>query len=149
MTTTFTKNELGAIAKKILEKVSFLALSRATLVTLSGDLGAGKTTLSQSLARELGVVENVISPTFVILKNYQLPITNYKWKKLVHIDAYRLNDSKELMNLGWKEILNDKDNLILIEWSELVPECIPDGGVCKVNLKHVDEERKEIEVEII
>ncbi|MFA7192259.1 MAG: tRNA (adenosine(37)-N6)-threonylcarbamoyltransferase complex ATPase subunit type 1 TsaE [Candidatus Paceibacterota bacterium] len=146
MTTIFTKNELGDIAKKILEKVSFLASSRADVVTLSGDLGAGKTTLSQSAAKELGVVENVISPTFVIMKSYEIKNKNYKWKNLVHIDAYRLAKSEELLKLGWEKILSDKNNLILIEWSELVPECIPDGGVCRVNLKHVDEERRELEI---
>lgn len=149
MTTLITKNELPDIAKKILEKVSFLASSRADVVTLSGDLGAGKTTLSQSIARELGVVENVISPTFVIMKSYEINNKNYKWKNLIHIDAYRLADSSELKKLGWDKILSDQNNLILIEWSELVPECIPDGGVCRVNLKHISEEERELEVKII
>ncbi|MCX6755723.1 MAG: tRNA (adenosine(37)-N6)-threonylcarbamoyltransferase complex ATPase subunit type 1 TsaE, partial [Candidatus Nomurabacteria bacterium] len=79
MTITFTKNELGDIAKKILEKVSFLALSRGTLVTLSGDLGAGKTTLAQHIAGELGITEKVISPTFVIMKSYKINNSKYSW----------------------------------------------------------------------
>lgn len=146
MTTIFTKNELPDIAKKILEKVSFLALPRATVVTLSGDLGAGKTTLAQEISRQLGITENVISPTFVVMKSYEIKNSDYKWKNLIHIDAYRLTESAELLKLGWEKILSDQNNLILIEWSELVPECIPSGGVCRVNLKHVDEERRELEI---
>lgn len=144
MTITFTKNELGDIAKKILEKVSFLALSRATLVTLSGDLGAGKTTMTQHIAGELGITEKVISPTFVIMKSYKINNSKYAWKNLVHIDAYRLTKSDELMKLGWQEILNNKDNLIIIEWSELVPECIPSDGVYRIKLDHVSEEKRNI-----
>ena len=144
MTIIFTKNELGDIAKKILEKVSFLASSGATLVTLSGDLGAGKTTLTQHIAGELGIKEKVISPTFVIMKKYEINNKNYKWKNLIHIDAYRLTKSEELLNLGWEEILNNKDNLIIIEWSELVPECIPSEGVCRIKLDHVSGEKRNI-----
>jgi tRNA threonylcarbamoyladenosine biosynthesis protein TsaE len=146
MTTLFIKNELPDVAKKILEKVSFLASSRAEVVTLSGDLGAGKTTLSKEIAAQLGVKENVISPTFVIMKNYAIKNQNYKWKNLVHIDAYRLADSNELKKLGWDKILSDKNNLILIEWSELVPECIPKDNVCRVNLSHVSEGERGVEI---
>jgi tRNA threonylcarbamoyladenosine biosynthesis protein TsaE len=147
MTTIITKKELPDVAKKILEKVSFLASHSATVVTLSGDLGAGKTTLTQEVSRQLGIKENVISPTFVIMKNYEIKNSDYKWKNLIHIDAYRLTESAELLKLGWEKILADKNNLILIEWSELVPECIPDGGVCRVNLKHIDEQKRELEIE--
>ena len=79
--------ELQAYARKF---VASLMPHRdaATLVTLSGDLGAGKTTFTQGIARALGVEETVASPTFVIEKVYVL--TAQRWERLVHIDAYRL-----------------------------------------------------------
>lgn len=144
MTTIITKKELKDVAKEILEKVSLLAVDRGGVVALSGDLGAGKTTLSQNIAEVLGVKEKIISPTFVIMKKYSCE--NSKWKNLIHIDAYRLKDSSELEKLGWQEILNNKENLILVEWPEQVPECIPKENICQVNISHVSEEERGIEI---
>jgi tRNA threonylcarbamoyladenosine biosynthesis protein TsaE len=106
----------------------------ATVVALSGELGAGKTTFVQEVARYFGVEESVTSPTFVIQKNYQLPTTNVQrptanFQHLVHIDAYRLKSSHELEVLGWKELIADPGNLILIEWPERVEGAIPDDAV--------------------
>jgi tRNA threonylcarbamoyladenosine biosynthesis protein TsaE len=95
----------------------------ATIIALSGDLGAGKTTFAQGIARALGIEENVTSPTFVIEKIYQLD--GQKFSRLIHIDAYRLNDPHELEVLGWKEIIADPANLILVEWPEKAAGLIP------------------------
>jgi tRNA threonylcarbamoyladenosine biosynthesis protein TsaE len=141
---SITIKEIPSIASSILSKAKDSNSSTATIITLSGDLGSGKTTLTQEIARQLGVKENVISPTFVILKNYELPITNYEWRRLVHIDAYRLDKDEELLKLGWAEILEDKNNLVIIEWAENVSECIPEK-VCKVKLSHEDEGTRVIE----
>ncbi len=96
---------------------------RATLVTLSGDLGAGKTTFTQSVAKELGVSEHVTSPTFVLAKSYVLP--NSVFKKLVHIDAYRLTEGKDLVPLAFDEVMSDADTLVLLEWPEMVADTLP------------------------
>ena len=95
----------------------------ATVVSLSGDLGAGKTTFTQGVARALAVEEVVTSPTFVIEKIYEL--SGQKWTRLIHIDAYRLKDMHELEVLGWHEIVQEPGNLILIEWPEMVASLIP------------------------
>src|SRR3989344_5376080 len=92
----------------------------ATVVTLSGPLGAGKTTFAQGIARALGVDETVSSPTYVIEKIYQLE--NQKWQRLIHIDAYRLKSVHELAVLGWRELFADPVNLIVLEWPEHVAE---------------------------
>lgn len=116
----------------------------ATIVTLSGDLGAGKTTFTQGVAKALGVTENLVSPTFVIMKFYELDYdvqdktgNNIKnnFKHLIHIDAYRLESGKELLSLGWEKIISDKENLILLEWPERVAEIIPEG-VVKIKFEH-------------
>jgi tRNA threonylcarbamoyladenosine biosynthesis protein TsaE len=100
---------------------------RATIVALSGELGAGKTTFAQGVARALGVTESVQSPTFILEKIYALE--NQAFKKIVHIDAYRLKSDEELRALGWDELLADSGNLILIEWPERVPGCVPEGAI--------------------
>ena len=103
------------------------AVRSATVITLSGELGAGKTTFVQEVARALGVSETVSSPTFVIEKIYEL--TDQKFSHLIHIDAYRLKDAEELKHLGWEEIAADAGNLICIEWPERVSELIPEGAI--------------------
>jgi len=95
----------------------------ATLIALSGNLGAGKTTFAQGIAQALGVEEQVTSPTFVIEKIYQL--MGQKFTRLIHIDAYRLKDPHELEVLGWNELITDPTNLIVIEWPEHVAALLP------------------------
>jgi tRNA threonylcarbamoyladenosine biosynthesis protein TsaE len=100
---------------------------RATIVTLSGDLGAGKTTFAQGIAKHLGIDETVTSPTFVIEKVYQLK--KQPFERLIHIDAYRLESAHELEVLGWEEIAADPKNVIVIEWPERVLELIPNDAI--------------------
>lgn len=99
----------------------------ATVVTLSGELGAGKTTFVQAVAKALGVAESVTSPTFVLEKIYQLE--GREFSHLIHIDAYRLKGAQELEALGWKELLADTGNLIVLEWPERVAETIPEDAI--------------------
>lgn len=96
----------------------------ATVVGLYGDLGAGKTAFTQCVAKALGIEEKVLSPTFVIEKIYEL--LGQKFSHLIHIDAYRMDSSDELVHLGWKEIISNPKNLILIEWPERVLDVMPE-----------------------
>lgn len=117
---------------------------RACVVGLYGNLGAGKTSFAQAAAKKLGVKDLVTSPTFVIEKIYDLQ--DQAFTHLIHIDAYRLEKSSELEHLGWKEIIADKNNLILIEWPENVADIMPLH--VKVSLKTLDSgEAREIEIE--
>lgn len=95
----------------------------AAVVALSGDLGAGKTTFVQAAALSLGVREPVKSPTFVIMQIFE--ISDRAFRRLIHIDAYRLKDLHELEVLGWRELVADPENLIFIEWPEQVPGALP------------------------
>jgi tRNA threonylcarbamoyladenosine biosynthesis protein TsaE len=99
----------------------------ATVLALSGEIGAGKTTFVQALARSLGIIETVSSPTFVLEKIYDLE--GQKFARLVHIDAYRLKGTDELRHLGWDELVADLGNLICVEWPERVPGALPDGAI--------------------
>lgn len=119
--------------------------NRATVVGLSGELGSGKTAFVQQVAKTLGITEQVISPTFIIMKVYPLPTTHYPLERLVHIDAYRLESGKELTTLGFEELANDPHNLIMIEWPERVREVLPDDMVA-LSFEHVDETTREIKM---
>jgi tRNA threonylcarbamoyladenosine biosynthesis protein TsaE len=118
----------------------------AQLVLLEGELGAGKTTFVQALARSLGVKERVTSPTFVIQKTYALPSsqTKHGFKRLVHIDAYRLNSLDDLRMLGWGECVADPHALILLEWPERVREVYSHAGRFVVSFFHSGEYEREI-----
>lgn len=122
---TQTSEELQSAAADLVS--SLQERDDATIVALSGVLGAGKTTFAQGLARALGVQEVVSSPTFVIEKVYAL--SGQKWDRLIHIDAYRLNSSHELEVLGWRALTADPKNLIVLEWPERVADLIPEHAL--------------------
>jgi tRNA threonylcarbamoyladenosine biosynthesis protein TsaE len=115
---------------------------RATLVTLSGDLGAGKTTFTQSVARAFGVTEPVTSPTFVLAKAYPLPDGN-AFRKLVHVDAYRLEEGKDLASLAFAEAMEEKETLVMLEWPEMVADGLPQASVA-IRLETVSDSARAI-----
>lgn len=114
-------DELKTFAKDFLLKLP--SKESATVVALSGGLGAGKTTFAQCVASALGVADTVSSPTFVLEKIYSL--SGKEFSHLIHMDAYRIKSAHELRVLGWEEIVREKGNLILIEWPERVQDLIP------------------------
>ncbi len=130
------------VAKKFLAKISKNKKNKATVVGLFGDLGSSKTTFTQNLAKVLGVTETVTSPTFVLEKIYLLN-GKKKFKKLIHIDAYRLESGKELLSLGFVEIAKDPENLILVEWPERVMDILSKDLV-KIKFNFIDEFKREI-----
>jgi tRNA threonylcarbamoyladenosine biosynthesis protein TsaE len=132
---------MTAVATDLLRRLPIGAV-RATVVTLSGDLGAGKTALVQAIAKELGVREQVTSPTFIIQRAHTLP-GDRGFKRLIHIDAYRLLSAEELEKLGWSEMVADPSNLILLEWPEKVAACIPHDAQ-KITLTYVDEHTRHL-----
>ncbi len=135
------QEDMQEIARDVVARVQQSSHGAASVITLKGDLGAGKTTLSQSIARALGITESVISPTFVIMKRYQA--AHPYFTQLIHIDAYRLKDSSELGDLGFKELLFDPHTLILIEWPEQVPDSIPKDAF-QIELTHKDDTMRTI-----
>ena len=113
----------------------------ATLVLLSGELGAGKTAFTKAVAEALGVKDVVNSPTFVLEKIYALPST-CPFRRLVHIDAYRLEGADELGPIGFDEIMKDERNLVLFEWPEKVSAALPREAV-RISLKaYIDGSRE-------
>lgn len=111
------------------------------VVGLSGDLGAGKTAFVKEVAKNLGITEDVTSPTFVIQKNY--PIDFHGFKTLVHIDAYRLENGEEMKPLKFEETLKNKENLIFIEWPEKIESVLPQE-IRKITFETVDETTRKL-----
>jgi len=125
----------------------------SVLLALKGDLGAGKTTFTKKLAAKLGVKEHITSPTFTILKKYQIEYSpetlnspqdqrsnfhphshshshsdsqiHIHFQNLIHIDAYRLAGGNDLKKLGFKKLLKESGNLICLEWPEIVEDILP------------------------
>ena len=119
----------------------------ATVLLLKGDLGSGKTTFVQALARQLGVKNYITSPTFVLMKSYKIPVLTTERKglsvkNLVHIDAYRLNSGQDLLSLGWEELVSNPNNLIVLEWPEKVVDLFV-GTEQQINFKFIDENTRE------
>lgn len=113
--------------KKFAALLAFVVASRrrsnlknALIFALIGDLGSGKTTFIQGFGRALGIKKRITSPTFVIIRNYELGIMNYGYKRIYHIDCYRINNPKEILDLGFKEIIGNPQNIVLIEWADRI-----------------------------
>ncbi len=140
-TTISSIPELERFAREFLAELP-AEKSGATVVGLSGDLGAGKTAFVKAAAKAFEITENVLSPTFVIAKYYELPGA-CSWSRLVHIDAYRIEDPAELKALRWDEIVGDKENLILIEWPERIGKFFPKNGTT-LTFRFIDETTRAI-----
>ncbi len=135
-------DEMRDFASSFLKDVNKLAgTTGAQIVALYGDLGSGKTAFVKELAKELGIEHHITSPTFVILKKYQIS-NNYSlptnYYSLIHIDAYRLGSGEDLKTLGWNELVKDPKNLILIEWPEQVKDALPNDMI-KIQFEYVDQ----------
>ncbi|OAW27473.1 tRNA (adenosine(37)-N6)-threonylcarbamoyltransferase complex ATPase subunit type 1 TsaE [Staphylococcus hominis] len=107
------------------------------VILLNGDLGAGKTTLTQFIGKYLGVKRNINSPTFNIIKSYK-----GKELKLHHMDCYRLEDSDE--DLGFNEYFED-DAVTIIEWSQFIQEFLPEEYLV-INITTINESQRQINI---
>lgn len=152
-----TKKIASNFAKATLDKPDF-EKNKATVVGLYGELGSGKTTFMKYLAENLGVQETIQSPTFVIMKKYELRNTSNEVRKdldyselelrnshfdfLIHIDAYRIEKEAEMLNLGWEDMINDLKNLICIEWPERILGIMPPHIMLRFEHGERENERK-------
>lgn len=121
----------------------------ALVLALMGDLGSGKTAFVQAFAEALGVEEKIKSPTFIIFRKSKIPASSKgernKFENFYHFDVYRINSEKEILNLGWEEIISNPQNIVLAEWADKIEKILPKNCV-KINFKHLKGDKREIEI---
>ena len=121
---------LGKIISKSMEK--------GTLICLDGDLGVGKTALTQFIAKEFGVKEYIVSPTFTIIKEYNGKLPFY------HMDVYRIGSEEDMYDLGWDEYIYS-EGVTVIEWSDLIEGILPEERI-NIEIKRIDDDKREINI---
>lgn len=117
---TYTSNSLAATRR--FARALGSALEPGTILTLNGDLGAGKTAFTRGFAQGYGVVDlnAVVSPTYTLVNEY-----TGKRGSLFHMDWYRLEDEETALSLGLEELLRRREGTILVEWSSRFPSFVP------------------------
>lgn len=117
----------------------------AEVLALSGELGSGKTAFTKLLAKELDITERVISPTFILRRDYKIP-KHFRFTHLVHIDAYRLENEKDLKPLKLEKKLKDSRTLVVVEWAERVRKAIPKNALW-LTFECIDENVRRVRVD--
>ena len=128
----FTLDEIDDVAKSLINEINDV-----NLVFFKGELGSGKTTLIKSILKNLGVKENITSPTFSIVNQYH--ISN---RLINHFDLYRIKSSTELDVIGFEEYLQS-EGVCFIEWPEIAMSKIVDNYI-EIYIKLIDEKTREI-----
>ena len=136
----FTKNRketdiLGAtLAREIIKSKS----KKALILALEGELGSGKTTFIQGFAKGLGIKRRILSPSFLILRLYSLKNFNF-----YHLDCYRIKKTKEILDLGFKEIIKEKKVVVVIEWADKIYQILP-KNIIEIKFKWLGENERKI-----
>jgi tRNA threonylcarbamoyladenosine biosynthesis protein TsaE len=146
---TKSANETSSIGSKVVSDIVAIHSNTATVLALSGDLGSGKTTFVSGLAHDLGIKSRIVSPTFVISKEYavsseKLPTIH----TLVHVDAYRLDDPSKLDDSvvhHLNELWNQSGYLIVIEWAENISKFIPKFAVW-LSFSYINDTDRKIQI---
>ncbi len=118
-------------------------LDPGSIIALYGELGAGKTVFAKGLAKKLGIIEPIQSPTFVIACEYSIPLSSSKIRYLYHLDLYRIDGIYSAMAFGIEEYIQANCAVTLIEWPERINNILPQKTK-KIEIKHRSENEREI-----
>lgn len=116
-------------------------------LALVGDLGSGKTTFVQGVARGLGIKGKITSPTFIILRQYDISGLGYRISDFFHADLYRLESDvgKELAKIGLTDLWGRQENVVVVEWADKAREVIPKSAMW-ISLERIDDTTRKIEI---
>jgi tRNA threonylcarbamoyladenosine biosynthesis protein TsaE len=127
---------------------SFFAkkLKGGEVLALYGDLGSGKTTFMQGLAKGLGITKNIISPTFIIMRTYEIGIKDKeRIKNLYHLDLYRIENEEQAVDLGLKELMGDVENIVAIEWPDKIENLLPEKRIT-IHFEYLEDDKRQIRI---
>jgi len=133
-----TKKLGELLAKEILQTH---IRKEALILGLEGDLGGGKTTFLQGFAKGLGIKEKITSPTFVIIKRFHVLCSMSH--DFYHLDCYRIQKPKEILDLGFRKIISNPKNIIVVEWADRVRKIMP-KRVIWITFKFVNKNKRKI-----
>jgi L-threonylcarbamoyladenylate synthase len=142
---TSCENETRVFGEKLILNLEKKDLQKPVIIALQGELGTGKTQLCKGIAKQLGITQEVISPTYTICREYK---AKKLFKKLYHIDTYKFMEPSEMYEIGWKDMLKP-GHLIVIEWAEKISKLIKEekgnAKIVWINMYHKDESKRIIE----
>ncbi len=140
-----TKKIGEALAKEILTLHQYTDEERnqAIVLGLIGNLGGGKTTFLQGFAKGLGIKQRILSPTFILMKRFSIP--DSRFNDFYHFDCYRLQKPKEILGLGFKEIISNHQNIIVIEWADRIKKILPKNSL-RLNFFFIDQKTRKIDL---
>jgi tRNA threonylcarbamoyladenosine biosynthesis protein TsaE len=140
--TTTNAEETMAFAEQFAQTIE-----PGTVILLSGDLGAGKTTFTKGFARGLGITADITSPTFTLMNLYELPNKRQGITKLVHMDAYRLESTAEYIALGAEDYIGAADTVSIVEWAEKIPLLAQYNPIVRITISTKQQTERNIVVE--
>ena len=139
---TNSKEETVTLAERFAQ-----TLKSGDFLAFYGDLGSGKTTFIQGLAKGLGIERRIISPTFIIVRTYdqRSKIQGQRFKTFYHIDLYRTASKNDLLGLGIDEIIQNPNNIVALEWAEKMGEMLPKRRI-DVHMEYLGDNRRKISI---
>jgi len=140
---TKTSEETREAGEKVAKR-----LKGGEILALVGELGAGKTTFIQGLAHGLKITQKVISPTFILMRQYKIKIfNNLKIRKLYHLDLYRLEGKveSEVRSLGIEDIWKNPKNIVVVEWADKLTGFFPKNTIW-ITFENIGENKRKITV---
>jgi tRNA threonylcarbamoyladenosine biosynthesis protein TsaE len=139
MNYSYNLNQINEAAKQIIN-----SSNSHKIWTFDGEMGAGKTTLIKAVCKELGVVDEVSSPTFSLVNEYKTT----GGKTLYHFDFYRIKNIEEVYDIGYEDYFFS-GHLCLIEWPEMIEELLEGEDVFKIKIEKKDDDVRELRLKIL
>ena len=145
---TGSGRETEALGQKFGQAIIKNRAKTPVVLGLIGDLGSGKTTFLKGLAKGLKIKNRITSPTFVIIKQFDVPPKTSFFKYFYHIDCYRIEKPEEILGLNFFEIISSPFNIVAIEWADRIKKLLPPRSIL-LEFKFVDKTKRKIRLKNI